>query len=473
MSVKCNKPLSAAMLNLALLFTVGAACLIPGASSTAYAQQAAGAITGTVTDQTGAPIANAVVTVRDTGSRNHLDRQDQQRRHLRISADSSRQRRDHGGGDWFRHDDPQRLHAGAEPGGAGGLFAEGRQGQHDVEVVDAPPLLQTASTEIGTLIDSNAATSLPLATRDINQLTLLAPGVVSPNIFAFESSQTTFGTGRPYVNGAREQDNNFSLDGMDVNQPDNNDVAYVPSVDAVQEFNIITSNAPADFGNYIGGVMVESLKSGTNQFHGDVYEYIRNTDLDANTWQNKANAFVIGSDRNRKRIHPAPLRAAMERVWRHRWRSDHQEQAVLLRRLAGHDQQHPGDTADQHRHSIGISHRQLREPLHQPGSYVRQRRLHEPGSSALRAVCEHGSGQPYSLPEQQGAGQQRGGLGHCGFSAASQQQEQQQNYATSGYVHSYQGDAKIDWQASPEGSRYGPLLPDVHPQRRAATEPTC
>ena len=57
MSVKCNKPLSAAMLNLALLFTVGAACLIPGASSTAYAQQAAGAITGTVTDQSGAPIS--------------------------------------------------------------------------------------------------------------------------------------------------------------------------------------------------------------------------------------------------------------------------------------------------------------------------------------------------------------------------------------------------------------------------------
>jgi hypothetical protein len=121
------------------------------------------------------------------------------------------------------------------------------------------------------------STTFPLATRDINQLTLLAPGVVSPNIFAFESSQNTFGTGRPYVNGAREQDNNASLDGMDINQPDNNDVAYVASPDAIQEFNIITSNAPADFGNYIGGVVVETLKSGTNQFHGDVFEYIRNT----------------------------------------------------------------------------------------------------------------------------------------------------------------------------------------------------
>ena len=65
---------------------------------------------------------------------------------------------------------------------------------------------------------------------------------------------------------------------MDVNQPDNNDVAYVPSPDAVGNFNIITSNAPADFGNYIGGVIVESIKSGTNQFHGNVFEFVRNTD---------------------------------------------------------------------------------------------------------------------------------------------------------------------------------------------------
>ena len=67
MSVKCKKPLSAAMLHLALLFMVGAACLVPGASSIAHAQQAAGAITGTVTDQSGAPIVDAVVTTGKVG----------------------------------------------------------------------------------------------------------------------------------------------------------------------------------------------------------------------------------------------------------------------------------------------------------------------------------------------------------------------------------------------------------------------
>jgi hypothetical protein len=162
-----------------------------------------------------------------------------------------------------------------------------------VQVSGEAPLLQVSSTEVGTVLNANDVTSLPLATRDVNQLTLLVPGVVSPNIFAFESSQTTFGTGRPYVNGAREQDNNSSLDGMDVNQPDNNDVAYVPSPDAVGNFNVITSNASADYGNYIGGVIVQTLKSGTNEFHGDLFEFVRNTDLDANTWQDKANAFLV------------------------------------------------------------------------------------------------------------------------------------------------------------------------------------
>jgi hypothetical protein len=162
-----------------------------------------------------------------------------------------------------------------------------------VTVNDEPPLLQSSSTELGTLIDANAAENLPLATRDINQLTLLAPGVLTSNVFAFESPQTTFGTGRPYVNGAREQDNNFLLDGMDVNQPDNDEVAYTPSPDAIQEFNIIVSNAAADYGNYAGGVIVESIKSGTNQFHGNLFEFLRNDDFNANTWQNKANNFIF------------------------------------------------------------------------------------------------------------------------------------------------------------------------------------
>jgi len=131
--------------------------------------------------------------------------------------------------------------------------------------------------------------ALPLATRNYNQLTLLSPGAVSTNVGAFTGAQATFQVGRPYINGNREQTNNYILDGMDNNQIDNNDVAFAPSVDAIQEFNIISQNASAEFGNYIGGVIIVSTKSGGNQYHGNVFEFIRNDKLNANQWSNKIN----------------------------------------------------------------------------------------------------------------------------------------------------------------------------------------
>ncbi|HEY6967761.1 MAG TPA: carboxypeptidase regulatory-like domain-containing protein [Candidatus Angelobacter sp.] len=159
-----------------------------------------------------------------------------------------------------------------------------------VEVTASAPILETDSNLMGSLIDSRAAVDLPLSTHNTNQLTLIAaPGVVTPNLFGFQAAQNTFGTGRPYVNGAREQENNFLLDGMDNNQPDNNDVGFVPSPESVQEFNLITGNAPAEFGNYLGGVVNVTTKSGTNDFHGVLYEYLRRGGLNANSWSNNLN----------------------------------------------------------------------------------------------------------------------------------------------------------------------------------------
>jgi hypothetical protein len=285
--------------NRLLRIAVGAACvLILSTSPTARAQQAAGSITGTVEDASGSALSNATVTVRDadrgttwvtkTSDAGVYEFPNIAVGNVQVNADAP----------GFSTEQRSTFVLVLNQVARVDFRLQVGKVSETISVTDAPPLLQTDSTEVGTVLDAHITTSLPLATRDINQLTLLVPGVVSPNIFAFQSSQTTFGTGRPYVNGAREQDNNFSLDGMDTNQADNNEVAYVPGPDAVQEFNIITSNAPADFGNYLGGVIVETLKSGTNQFHGDLFEFLRNTDLDANSWQNKAYAsgLVPGQD---------------------------------------------------------------------------------------------------------------------------------------------------------------------------------
>ena len=158
--------------------------------------------------------------------------------------------------------------------------------QTTVEVTGAAPLLQTEETLLGQVIDSRTDATLPLATRNYVQLTLLAPGTVHPDPSTFQSGLTTSSSGRPYVNGNREQANNFMLDGMDNNQVSDNLVGYAPSVDAIQEFNEITQNAPAEFGNYMGGIVNTSIKTGTNQFHGDVFDFFRNDVLNSNSWQN-------------------------------------------------------------------------------------------------------------------------------------------------------------------------------------------
>lgn len=155
-----------------------------------------------------------------------------------------------------------------------------------VDVTSAAPVLQTETTEVGTVLDARTDVALPLATRNYNQLTLLAPGSITTSPDAFTGAQSTFGSGRPMVNGNREQSNTYILDGMDNNQISENDVGYAPSVDAIQEFNLITQNASAEFGNYMGGIISVSIKSGTNQFHGDAFEFIRNNVLNANEWAN-------------------------------------------------------------------------------------------------------------------------------------------------------------------------------------------
>jgi hypothetical protein len=157
------------------------------------------------------------------------------------------------------------------------------------QVTSEAPQLQSETTQVSTLIDSRTVTDIPLATRNYVELTLLAPGAIHPDASSFNNGDNTNSGARPFINGNREQSNNFILDGMDNNQTSDNLLAYTPTPDAIQEFNLITNNASADFGNYMGGVVNASIKSGTNRFHGDAWEFFRNDILNANQWENKLN----------------------------------------------------------------------------------------------------------------------------------------------------------------------------------------
>ena len=166
-----------------------------------------------------------------------------------------------------------------------------------VEITDFAPILQTDSTETGETLNANKLTSLPLNGRNFVSLTLMMPGSVSPNPGGMNSR---FGA-RPYVNGNREQTNNFMLDGVDVNDSIDNRVGYSPNVDALQEVKVLTGNAAAEFGNAGGATVMLQLKSGTNEFHGNVFEFLRNNKLDANGFfrnRNVSTATRTGFRRN-------------------------------------------------------------------------------------------------------------------------------------------------------------------------------
>jgi len=155
-----------------------------------------------------------------------------------------------------------------------------------IEVTGAAPVLKTEATQVDTVINAATNDALPLATRNYVQLTLLAPGSVTTNPAGFNNGDNVASGSRPLINGNREQANNFLLDGMDNNQVSDNLLGYTPAPDAIEEFNLITNNASAEFGNFMGGIVSATIKSGTNSYHGDVWEFFRNDILNANSWEN-------------------------------------------------------------------------------------------------------------------------------------------------------------------------------------------
>src|SRR5256712_2600248 len=157
--------------------------------------------------------------------------------------------------------------------------------EETILVAGQSPLLQTETATVGEVISGTTVVGLPLNGRNTGQLSLLLPGVVTVNPGSFTNVRN-FGAGRPYVNGNREQTNNYMVDGVDMNESIDNLVAYQPSPDALAEISVETNNYAADTGNVAGAVISNVTKSGSNLVRGNVFEFYRNSDFDANTWDN-------------------------------------------------------------------------------------------------------------------------------------------------------------------------------------------
>ena len=162
------------------------------------------------------------------------------------------------------------------------------QVNESVNVEGEVPDVETSSSSLSYALNSTTVRELPLNGRDWTSLALLQPGVgtVDQSALAVSNQRANRGLGMQMsIGGNRPQQNNYRLDGITINDYSNGGpgsiLGVVLGVDAVQEFSVVTNNAPANFGRTGGGVINSITRSGTNQLHGSAFEFLRNSDLDS------------------------------------------------------------------------------------------------------------------------------------------------------------------------------------------------
>lgn len=251
----------------------------------ASAQSGAGSVTGLVTDDTGAALPGVTITATNQGTNVPYTATSNEAGNYTITALPV-----------GRYIVKAEL-AGFRTATTAAFMLEAKQiarldfkmgvggVQETVEVAGLAPILQTETPTVGEVISGNTVQSLPLNGRNTGQLALLLPGTMTYNPRGF-TNIGSINMNRPFVNGNREQTNNFTVDGFDVNETIDNRVAYQPIPDAIAEISVETNNYAADVGNVGGAVISNVIKSGTNEYHGNVFEFYRNSNFDANTWEN-------------------------------------------------------------------------------------------------------------------------------------------------------------------------------------------
>ena len=159
-----------------------------------------------------------------------------------------------------------------------------------VEVSANEVAVETSTPSLGQVITSEEVAELPLNGRNFVQLATLTPGTTqstNPNSFftsAASSEAATRGSFSLSVGGSREQSTDWLLDGNDNNQLDEGGIAIFSDIDDIQEFKVLTYNYSAEYGERAGPTVLVTTKSGTNQFHGSLFEFFRNTKLDARSF---------------------------------------------------------------------------------------------------------------------------------------------------------------------------------------------
>lgn len=281
-----------------LWIAIVAVCL--AAVMYAPAQTFFGSVVGTVTDPSGAAVANAPVTLTNTGTAERRTAQTDENgsyQFLNLVPGVYKVDVEQSG---FKHltrdeiavrvDNATRVDATLQVGDV----------SQTMEVTSQTAQLQTESATLNQVVEGRQVAEMPLNGRNVMNLIGLVPGVVpqgstqgSPMANQNNGTFTSvWGFGNYQIGGGIANQNASYIDGAPINLPPNNSTALIPTQDAIQEFTVATNNVSAEFGSFAGGVVNMTTKSGTNSFHGSLYEYLRNRLLNANDFFNNRAGIV-------------------------------------------------------------------------------------------------------------------------------------------------------------------------------------
>jgi Carboxypeptidase regulatory-like domain len=251
-----------------------------------------GKITGTVKDQTNGVIPRATVTAVNTATGVKQTTQSDPQGNYTFPVLPVGQYEINVTADGFKPNRTRGLVINVGTSLAIDITMELSSQNETVTVTENAAQVETSDTQLGAVIGSKQVTSIPLNGRSYTDLFAIQVGV-TPLTTSGAGNTTSGGgfgtvpvagdmdTGQFSINGQRESANGFTLNGVSVEETIGQQAGIIPNLDSISEFRILTGNADAEYGNYSGGLINVVTKSGGNQFHGDLFEFLRNTDLDA------------------------------------------------------------------------------------------------------------------------------------------------------------------------------------------------
>lgn len=263
-----------------------------------FGQAATGNITGTVTDATGAIVPGAQVVAKnvDTAVESKASTNNSGAYTIRFLPIGNYQVTVTAKGFASQQFPPFALEVN-QTAKVDSQLKVGRSSSTTVVTGANSQILNTSDAALGIVMTNKQIETIPLNGRNFSSITLFQPGAVNTDPQGMTGNnaieRNTYNNGIASINGNRNQANNYTLDGIDLNEGQNNLIAYNPAPDVIQQLQVISANAPAEYGNVNGGDVIVVMKSGTNQFHGSAYGYLENANLDANTWGNKDQVPII------------------------------------------------------------------------------------------------------------------------------------------------------------------------------------